>query len=286
MRATSMAAELRGRDREGADARADARSAVRLSRRQVREEQRDRLLRRRAHARHRRRADEPRGLDANRRGQGEGRRPVARGLGGRLRRVLSVSRRPRRRRRQRRRRRHPAGRQRARRRGHRRRRTSAASRWSSPASAISGINGFQGSRGVSQTSLVAGRRRCPRFNCAPALAVDCERRPRLLGALVARPRVQPARRHLEEGQERAHPLRLLVAHAVDLDEGARGTRRIRGHGAAATAGRSRRPTATRTRSSVSPFSIRTRTSNGRSDTDGRRSGARATACSRGSATRR
>ena len=56
----------------------------------------------RPHARHRRRPDEPRRLDADRGDEGEARGPVARGIGRRVRRVLPVPRRARRRRRQRR----------------------------------------------------------------------------------------------------------------------------------------------------------------------------------------
>ena len=53
-----------GRDDEGADAGADARPAVRLDGRALRQEQRDRLLRRRHDARRRRRPDEPDRLGA------------------------------------------------------------------------------------------------------------------------------------------------------------------------------------------------------------------------------
>ena len=76
LRADRRRAQRRAVRAQGRDARRRrppaqlARPAVRVARRQVRQVERDRLLRRRAHARHRRRADEPRRLDAHRRDQG------------------------------------------------------------------------------------------------------------------------------------------------------------------------------------------------------------------------
>ncbi len=115
------ASRPQGRDHEGTDASADERPAVRVEGGEVRQEQRDRLLRRRHDGRRRRRPDEPARLGAHRRDQGRGRRPLAQGLGGGERRLLPVPRRPRRDHRRRRELRHPARRLDARRRGHRRR---------------------------------------------------------------------------------------------------------------------------------------------------------------------
>ncbi len=116
------AADLQDCHPAQADRRRAARPAVRVACCEVREVERDRLLRRRHDARGRRGPDEPRGQRAHRRDQGAERRSLARRLGGRLRRFLSVPRRPRRRRRSGRKGRDPAGRQHARRRGDRGRR--------------------------------------------------------------------------------------------------------------------------------------------------------------------
>ena len=61
---------IAGRDPARADTGAEEGSAVRVARGQVRQVQCDRLLPRRAHARHRRRPDEPRGFDQDRGDQG------------------------------------------------------------------------------------------------------------------------------------------------------------------------------------------------------------------------
>ena len=89
----SSAAGLKVVTRAQADRGADGRPAVRLARRQVREVQRHRVLRRRPDARRGRGPDEPRRLGAHRRHQGGERRPDAAGVGGRVRRLLPVPRR-------------------------------------------------------------------------------------------------------------------------------------------------------------------------------------------------
>src|SRR5207248_7039780 len=96
--------------------------AFRLAGGQVRQVQRNCLLRRLANAGHRRRANEPRRLDPHCGAQGRERRLDAGGIGRGVGRILPVPRRARRRRRQRRRCRDPTRRQCARSGSHRRRR--------------------------------------------------------------------------------------------------------------------------------------------------------------------
>jgi hypothetical protein len=104
------------------DPRAARRPDVRVARRQVRQVERDRLRGGWHDARHRRRPDEPRRLGAHRGDQGRDREARPGRLGGRVRCVLPVPRRPRRRRGPGRDGRDPARRQHARRRGDRGRR--------------------------------------------------------------------------------------------------------------------------------------------------------------------
>ena len=168
--------------------------------------------------------------------------------------------------------RHPAGRQRARRRGHRRGRR---------ARHRDGLH-----RRSPFPPLTVGSSRCPsnvsgglavicRTRCAPALAVDCSADPsaRICRSSTARAAGSPTpgRRARTSSSCRATP-------GTRRGPGRKScaTRKTRGHGAAATAGPSRRRTATRTPCSASPFSIRTRTSHGKWATAGRRSGVRAT----------
>ena len=127
-----------------------ARPEVRVPRRQAREVQHHRLCEGPCHGRHRRRPDEPRRCGAHCRRQGRGRGALGKTagadddrLGGRLRRLLPVRRRPAGRDRSRRHRGDPAGRLDARRRGDRRPPTRTASPWCSPGSGISGIEALR-----------------------------------------------------------------------------------------------------------------------------------------------
>ncbi len=121
-RAQPVDAGAQAGDPQAPERRPDGGPAVRVAGREVRQVQRDRLRRAGPHARCRCRPDEPHRLGAHRVDQGRQRRSVAGGIGGRLGRVLSVSRRARRGRGCRRDRGDPAGRLGARRRGHRGRR--------------------------------------------------------------------------------------------------------------------------------------------------------------------
>ena len=75
----------------------------------------------------------------------------------------------------------------------------------------------------------------------------------------------------KNGQERAHPVRLLVAHAVDLDDGGASRGERSRHGAAATAGPSRKPNGdTHTVFGLAFLRFAQEHRNGRSATAGRR----------------
>ena len=121
--------ELKVVTKRAADAGRAGRPEVRLQGRQARQVERHRLRQGWRHGRHRRRPDEPRRQRPHRRleiaGGGQGGRPdraAGQGIGGGLRCLLPLRRRPAGRRRGRRHRRHPARRLDARRRGDRRRR--------------------------------------------------------------------------------------------------------------------------------------------------------------------